>query len=381
VISWLRFMRVYRQATTIDKAMTSAALTSATLRADPALLDSVFARLRERVDAGALPTAALAIGDAGGPIRVESFAGGGMGLRRDSNFFLASLTKPIFATAFMQLVEDGRVGLREPIARVVTEFSAGHKAEVTPWHILTHTSGIPDIDPTVLRRQRPSRARMTQLTLDAPLGFTPGTRWQYCSASFYLLGLVIERVTGMPYVRYLRERLTDPLGMLATFDPRRAGRPIVVVHGVGAENRLRRWFLLRYMAGAAVPGGGLFGTLDDILAFGAATLRPRTIGGRPMPLRAATIEEMCTDQLDGVPGLVDGEERPFHFGLGWGKPTLMRETPGSPRVVAHGGATGTRLWIDPDPELVFVFFTNQWSGDRGPDIEALMGTYRAMERG
>ncbi len=58
---------------------------------------------------------------------------------------------------------------------------------------------------------------------------------------------------------------------------------------------------------------------------------------------------MQQDQLgEGVPGEFDGEERAVHFGLGWGKPTLMRDLPGSDRVVSHGGATGTRIWIDPD---------------------------------
>jgi CubicO group peptidase (beta-lactamase class C family) len=88
---------------------------------------------------------------------------------------------------------------------------------------------------------------------------------------------------------------------------------------------------------------------------------------------------MEQDQLpEGVPGNFDGEERLVHFGIGWGKPTLMRHLPGSKRVVSHGGATGTRLWIDPDAGLVIVFFTNQWSADRGPEAEAIDGIYAAL---
>ena len=66
------------------------------------------------------------------------------------------------------------------------------------------------------------------------------------------------------------------------------------------------------------------------------------------------------------------------FGLGWGKPTLMRELAGSKRVVSHGGATGTRLWIDPEAGLVIVFFTNQWAPDRGPEADVIRGTYGAL---
>jgi CubicO group peptidase (beta-lactamase class C family) len=56
----------------------------------------------------------------------------------------------------------------------------------------------------------------------------------------------------------------------------------------------------------------------------------------------------------------------------------MKDVPGSARVVDHGGATGTRLWIDPDAGLVFVFFTNQWDPDRGPEYDALRATYRVL---
>jgi CubicO group peptidase (beta-lactamase class C family) len=98
-----------------------------------------------------------------------------------------------------------------------------------------------------------------------------------------------------------------------------------------------------------------------------------------VPIRPETFELMCEDHLGGrVNGSWDDEESPVHFGLSWGKPTLMRDIPGSPRAVSHGGATGTRLWIDPEADLVFVFFTNQWGQDRGPEAEALRGIYRAM---
>jgi CubicO group peptidase (beta-lactamase class C family) len=363
----------------VDPPTTEHTPSASELRRNPHSVDDVFARLRERVGSGALPAAALAIGDADGEIRSETFAAGKRPLSRDSNFFLASVTKPIFAAAFMQLVEAGALGLHEPIQRLLPEFRGEPgKAQVTPWHLLTHTSGVPDIDPQVIRRSRPTAAQMTEQSLDATLRFEPGTRWEYCSASFFLLGLLIKRVTGQSYVDYLRQRLLEPLGMQSTFDPRRAGRPLVAVHGVGAENRFIRFFLLRYLAAAAVPGGGLFGTLDDLLRFGAAILRPRQDGTRHLPVSPETIAEMTADQTKGIVGITDGEERHVHFGLGWGKPTLMRDVPGSDRVVSHGGATGTRLWIDPDAGLVIVFFTSQWNPDRGPEIEAISGVYEAM---
>ena len=315
-----------------------------------------------------------------GGIRSEAFASRGSELSLDSMFFLASVTKPIFATAFMQLVEDGRVRLDEPIVRYIPDFAnAPGKADVTARHLLTHTSGVPDYTPEMIRRDRPSAAQMTRFAIESQLMFMPGERYSYCSTSFYLLARIIERVSRTPHAEFLRHRVFEPLGMQTTYDPRHSGRPIATVHGAGVDNRFTRFLVLRYLAAAQIPGGGLFGTLDDLLRFGAALLRPRLIDGRVIPLAKETADAMFEDQLGGLPGEFDGEQRDVYFGLGWGKPTLMRDVPGSQRVVSHGGATGTRLWVDPDHELVFVFFGNQWSPDRGPETEALRGTYAAME--
>jgi CubicO group peptidase (beta-lactamase class C family) len=217
------------------------------------------------------------------------------------------------------------------------------------------------------------------MAIEAPLRFTPGSRYEYCTATFYLLARIIERQTGERYVDYLQTHVFDPLGMQTTFDPRRARRPLVAVQGAGVNNRVMRFLVLRYLASSALPGGGLFGTLDDLLRFGAATLAPRREGSGFVPLSPESIALMQQDHLGGIPGMWDGEEHSVHFGLSWGKPTMMRDLPGSKRVVSHGGATGTRLWIDPEADLVIVFFTNQWGPDRGPEIEAIRGIYAAFQ--
>ena len=349
-------------------------------RLQAALLDGVFRGLASEVEAGAVPAAALAIGDGEGPIRIQAFSGR-FHRRIDQNslFFLASVTKPIFATAFLQLVEDGLVDLKAPLAEHLPGFDTPAKRGVTAWHLLTHTSGVPDVPTEQIRRERPTAARMTELASTSDLRFAPGTRWEYCTSSFYILGELIRRLTGLPYPRYLEERLFEPLQMRhTTFDPRGRGRPLVPVHGIGADSRLRRFFLLRYLVSIAPPGGGLWGTLDDLLRFGAALLRPRPAGDGHVPLSPRMIELMGEDQTHGLPGVVEDEERRVHFGLSWGKPTLMGTAPGSTRVISHGGATGTRIWVDPDADLVFVYFTNQWAPERGPELAALRGTYEAL---
>jgi CubicO group peptidase (beta-lactamase class C family) len=349
------------------------------LRREPARLDEVFAALHGRVLAGDLPAAGLAIGDGEGTIRSEVTGEGGRQISTNTNFFLASITKPIIATAFMELVEDGSVGLHDAVARWVPGMEIGEKASVTPWHVLTHTSGVVDVPPDELVRQRPSAARMLRTVVERPLRFTPGVRYEYNSASFYLLTAIIERVTGMRYVKYLDERLSRPLDLGLTFDPRRSGRPVTPVHGVGVDNRFVRFMVLRYLAGAALPGGGLFGNLADLVALGAALVSPRPLGGRAaFPLRAETVALMAQDQTHGVPGQKDGEDRPIHAGLGWAKPTLMGDVPGSKSVISHGGVSGGRIWIDLEIGLVLVFLTNRWQADRGPEADTIRGVYDAL---
>lgn len=352
-------------------------------RPAPEQFDDAFRGLARAVESGIVPVAALAIGNADGPVRIETFAGRSRErIDNESVFFLASVTKPIMATGVMQLVQEGLLDLHAPVARHVPGFDVPGRDTVTPWHLLTHTSGVPDIPADLIRSKRPSRRQMTELASSAELRFAPGTRWEYCSSSFYILGELMRVLTGLRYPDYLRRRLLEPLEMRhTTFDPRRLGRKLVPVHGVGADNRLRRFLILRYLVSIAQPGGGLWGTLDDLLRFGAALLRPRAGERGAVPLSPATIELMTADHTRGLVGTFDGVERPVHFGLGWGKPTLMADVPGSTRVYSHGGATGTRIWIDPDADLVFVYLTNQWAPDPTPQLDALRATYAALGAG
>jgi CubicO group peptidase (beta-lactamase class C family) len=95
-------------------------------------------------------------------------------------------------------------------------------------------------------------------------------------------------------------------------------------------------------------------------------------------LRAETVALMAQDQTHGLPGDIDGEERAVHVGLGWAKPTLMRDVPGTTSVISHGGVSGGRIWIDLDLGLVIVFLTNRWQADRGPEIDTIRGVYEAL---
>jgi CubicO group peptidase (beta-lactamase class C family) len=398
-MSWSRVIHAYHRPTVIAPSTeTTAALAATAIRIPKrhspdltAAWESVAAAVRD----GAVPSAVMGVADASGTLEVRAFPGPAEPtLTTDSLFFLASVTKPIVATAVMQLVDEGRLDLHAPISRVVPEFQGPGKEAVTAWHVLTHTSGVPDVDQTALRRSRPSAAQMLQRVCREPLSFEPGSRYSYASDSFYLLAGAITRITGMPFPEALRRRVLAPVSAFdISFDPRRQRSRIVLVHGIPLGNRIVRELILRFLARATLPGGGLWGNAEDLLRFGRAML-PLESGAGPRLLSQAAIDEMTREQTAGIIETSDdGAVRVPHYALGWGKPNPEGtapsvlgtppdspvRVPASPSSFTHGGAAGTRLWIDPDRELVFVFLTNQWGISDASMFATLGEVYEAWD--
>jgi CubicO group peptidase (beta-lactamase class C family) len=341
------------------------------------------------VAAGALPCAVMGVSDALGTIAIHAVPGrDDRRVAPDSVFFLASVTKPIVATAIMQLVDEGRLDLHVPIARYVPGYGGGDRDRITAWHLLTHTSGLPDVGLEHLTRGRPSfRTQLTRVMGEVPT-FEPGSRYAYASNSFYLLAAAIATLTGMAFPVALRTRVLAPLGMVDTsFDPRPQRSRTQQVHGVRVDNFITRELMVRFLASATLPGGGLFGPTEDLLRFGRAML-PQQAG----PLRGArilsqwAIDEMTREQTAGIlEHLDDGTTRHPEYGLGWHRATATEtgevsvsgvRLPTSTRAFTHAGASGTRLWVDPERGLVFVLLSNQWGGSSVPAMEILAAVYR-----
>ncbi len=132
---------------------------------------------------------------------------------------LGSITKQFTAVAIMQLVEQGKISLNDPISKFVDDYPESGK-RVTIEHLLTHTSGIPSytgkpgfiatvgVDKTV--------KEMIDSFKNDPLEFEPGTQWKYNNSGYFLLGAVIEKVSGMSYAKYVESALFMPLGMQDT---------------------------------------------------------------------------------------------------------------------------------------------------------------------
>jgi CubicO group peptidase (beta-lactamase class C family) len=136
---------------------------------------------------------------------------------------------------------------------------------------------------------------------------------------------------------------------------------------------------LDYFKTTLNPGGGLWSTAADLIAFGQMYLN-RGVRGDFRLLSPVTIDWMTRNHVPGLTQLIEGRPQPAYYGLGWGKTTLFNMMPGSAHVHEHGGATGTLLWIDPDYDLIHVFLTNHWAMEWHIQQAALQAVYAALER-
>ena len=138
---------------------------------------------------------------------------------RDTVYQLASVTKQFTATAIMMLVEEGKIGLDEKISHYLDGLPSAW-GDIRVRHLLSHTSGIksytsvPDFFKTA--RKDYAKEEILKLVADAPLDFSPGEKWSYSNTGYFLLGMLIEKVTGKAYGAFLNERIFQPLGMTRT---------------------------------------------------------------------------------------------------------------------------------------------------------------------
>jgi CubicO group peptidase (beta-lactamase class C family) len=324
------------------------------------MLDPAFDLAAAQVAGGTVPFVILGVADSAGIVRLESFGpddGGRVGER--AVCLLASITKPIVATAVMREVEAGRIDLAEPLNGWLPGLAPEARSFST-WHLLTHTSGYADIDLEGLLLRGGDRAEMLRQALAAPQATAPGATFRYASTPFDLLADAIERRLGRPFDDIVRSNVLDPLGMTdTTFDPAPAladrMAPVKVdlpsLPGVDGRALVGGYTRLR------LAGGGLWSTAADVLRFGRAILRGGELGGvrvlSPAFVGLMT-REVTVDGLGSAEDVLHGE----HYAMGWGKPGPA--SPASPSAFGHGGATGTRLWVDPAHDLVFVYLTGVW---------------------
>ena len=333
----------------------------------PQDLDPAFEIARRHVTSGRLPFAIVGIADRDAVVRLDAVdAGVGERIGTNAVCLLASITKPIVATAVMRLAQEGRFSLTAPLGRWLPELDAAGLAPFTAWHVLTHTTGFPDIDLVTLLSQGGGRAELRRLTIAAGQATPPGSAFRYASFTFDLLTDAIERALDTPFDTVLRETVLAPLGMTETgFEmppagPRRA--PVVYGDLPGSMPRLPGVtddYAVAAFSSLRLAGGGLWSTAHDLFRFGRAFVRGGELDG--VRILGRPLVDLMTREVT-VHGLGRSADRLVdeHYAIGWGKPGPT--SPGSASAFGHGGVTGTRLWVDPEHDLVFVFLSGTWAG-------------------
>ncbi len=328
---------------------------------------------------GVVPCAAVGVVDGAGRVRVDFVPGGEGSIDLTTVFFLASLTKGIVSTAVMQYVDEGRLDLTVPVGRYLPQLAGTDAAEVTAEQVLTHTSGLPDMPIESLRNERPTYERAVRWVRESRLETEPGSTYRYNSVAFMILAELMATLSATTFEGALAERLTEPLGMSATtFDARPLRDRTIAVRGIGAENRLVQEVLMRFLAMARMPGGGMFGTLGDLLRLGRALLPTEPLSAGPRVLSQAAIDEMTRLRTEGWTHVSeDGVEREVRQALGWRVP--QRQWSGSSRAFTHGGITGGRLWVEPEAGFAVAFLTNRWQAPIEVSLSVIDEVYRVWD--
>jgi CubicO group peptidase (beta-lactamase class C family) len=265
-------------------------------------------------------------------------------MRPDHIFRIGSISKPFAAAVLLRLAARGLVSLDDPVDRHVAGYPMRGQV-ITLRHLLSHTSGIANYTalPGFLEHtgQPVPRDQMVAMFSAPPLGFAPGTRFSYSNSNYYLLGLVIEKVTGRPYADVLHDEVLAPLALADTRtcpdaqDYPRAARGYRV-------DRDRLAPALPIAMQNPYAAGALCSTTRDLVAFAGALA-----GGRVVDARAWAT-------MTTPPTLAGG--RPSSYGHGLSVSALD----GHRRVGHNGGISGfsSYLAIYPDDDLYVVVLAN-----------------------
>jgi CubicO group peptidase (beta-lactamase class C family) len=302
-------------------------------------------------------------------------------MRTDSLFWIASMSKPLTATALMMLVDEGKLSVEDPVTKYLPDFAAQQLAAAgaaTPArppshpilirHLLSHTSGLPFLSPvehgkidlTSLRDAVSGYAKL-------PLASEPGSRYSYSNCGINTAGRIIEVVSGMSYEAFMDQRLLIPLRMSdTTCWPSTAQltrlatsyKPAADKHSLVAIEINYLSYPLDDRKRGPCPGGGYFSTAADLAAFSRMILAGGTLLGHRY-ISAESLAQMTSKQTGAL------EAR---YGFGW--------QVGQPGTFGHGGAYATDLWIDVPHQLATIYLV-QNNGYGGTDGGSILGTVKA----
>ena len=259
-----------------------------------------------------------------------------------TKFLIGSITKQFTAAAILQLQEQGKLSVNDPITKHLPSYPADPGDRITIHQLLTHTSGIPSYtDDAELMARRTVEMPVADLVTtfqDRPLEFTPGTEWRYSNSGYVLLGLIVEAASGQSYEQYLQDHFFTPLGLTGTGYTH--NEPILPLRASGYALKDGSLVNAAHVA-MSLPfsAGAIYATVGDLAAW------DRALHGDKV-LSAASQQQMFT---------------PVQQNYGYG--VLMMERSGHKLIMHDGGIDGfsSHLARYPDDGVTIVVLGNNES--------------------
>ncbi|MFL6427757.1 MAG: exo-beta-N-acetylmuramidase NamZ domain-containing protein [Acidobacteriaceae bacterium] len=364
------------QIAAVQPPATAAPATSPAVR--PAAFAPIDAIVNEAIAHHELPGAVVVVGHNGHIVFHRAYGMRSLeptreAMTEDTIFDMASLTKDLVtATAVMQLYEQGKIRIDDPVAHYIAEFGANGKQDITIRQCLTHYSGLaPDLDLTGPWHGREEGLR--RLYESAPIA-PPGVVFRYSDENFIALGALVERVSGLPLEVYAQRNIVAPLGLAdsgylpptalspAALPPTDKRNRIAPTQYVTADGTLSSTGTMlrgmvhdptaRRMDGVA-GHAGFFSTAADVSIFAQALLD--RLAGRPsiFPLNQLTLAKMTEPEQPATGTALRG--------FGWDIDSAFSSNRGTLFPVGsfgHTGFTGTSLWMDPQSDSYVIILTN-----------------------
>jgi CubicO group peptidase (beta-lactamase class C family) len=328
-------------------ALTLSMVFSAQLTAADPPADAVAQYVHAEMQQQHIPGLTLLVSRNGKPLRTEGYGLSNVELNvaaaPESIFQSGSVGKQFTATAIMMLVEEGKVGLEDPLTKYFPEAPASWK-QVTVRELLSHTAGFTDYPKDFDMRKDYTEQDLIKIVEAIPLAFPPGTNWSYSNLGFLTLGVLIHRVTGQFYGDFLQQRIFRPLGMSTTrimseadiIPNRSAGYRLV-----NGQLKNQEWVSPSLNTTA---DGALYFSILDLAKWDAALYTEKL-------LKRSSLEQMWT-----VAPLSNGKPNPGSYGFGWDVASSNGH-----RLIEHGGAWQgfeTHIARYVDDGLTVVVLTN-----------------------
>jgi CubicO group peptidase (beta-lactamase class C family) len=283
----------------------------------------------------------------------------------DTKFRLGSITKQFTSMLVLQLVNEGKLRLEGRVTDYLPDYPKSTGDRITIHHLLTHSSGIPNYTnfpsffPTMSRDPYTPQA-FIRVFADSALQFEPGSKFSYCNSGYFLLGAIIEKVTGRSYEQVLTEKILEPLGMKNTgFDHHET---ILKKRARAYEKRSGSYQNAAYLdMSLPYAAGSLYSTVEDLYLWDQALYTDALL---PAGLKELLFKHYIRDEGGW-------------YGYGWAmRRTPLGSSPDSVNTIGHGGGINgfntliTR--VPPEKELV-VLLNNTGGARLGAMNRAILG--------